>query len=89
MMQNGRWLGFWLCLAGLGWGLPVGAAVNSALEMQVERYIKGLRASGRIAASERTAWVVHDFSAGEKLVSINEGAAGAGSTDGQGEIGAW
>lgn len=75
MMENGRWIGFWLCLAWLGWGLPVGAAVNSALEMQVERYVKGLRASGRISASERTAWVVHDFSSGQKLVSINEGAA--------------
>jgi hypothetical protein len=47
-------------------------AANSALEMQIETYIKGLRSKGTLSANQRTAWVVHDLSTQTKLVSINE-----------------
>ena len=46
--------------------------IDSELEAQIERYIKGLRARGSIRSSERTAWVVQDLTSGRKLVSINE-----------------
>lgn len=46
--------------------------IDSELEAQVERYIKGLRARGSIRGNERTAWVVYDFTTQTKLVSINE-----------------
>ena len=42
------------------------------LESAVEAYIKRLRSKGKIAADERTAWSVYDFTTGEKLVDINE-----------------
>lgn len=42
------------------------------LEAAVEAYIDRLRREGRIRDDERTAWSVYDFTAGEKLVSINE-----------------
>ncbi len=48
------------------------AAVDSELETQIERYIKSLRGKGSIYRSEKTAWVVYDFSSGKKLASINE-----------------
>lgn len=48
------------------------AAIDSPLESEIERYIKGLRSRGAIGRNERTAWVVYDFTRGEKLVSINE-----------------
>ena len=48
------------------------ATIDSELEAQIERYIKGLRARGVIRGNERTAWLVYDFSTGTKLVSINE-----------------
>ncbi|MBT6274879.1 MAG: serine hydrolase, partial [Chromatiales bacterium] len=43
-----------------------------AIEQAIERHIKKLRAQGRIARDERTAWSVYDFSSGKKLVTINE-----------------
>lgn len=46
--------------------------IDSELEAQIERYIKGLRARGSIRSSERTAWVVQDLTSGHKLASINE-----------------
>ena len=46
--------------------------IDSELEAQIERYIKGLRARGSIRSSERTAWVVQDLTSGRKLASINE-----------------
>lgn len=48
------------------------AEIDSRLELEVERYIKGLRKSGKIRSDERTAWSVYDFKNGKKLVSINE-----------------
>ena len=42
------------------------------LEVAVEDYISRLRREGKIKDDERTAWSVYDFTAGEKLVSINE-----------------
>lgn len=42
------------------------------LEAAVTRYIAHLRSNGRLAADERTAWSVHDFTSGERLVAINE-----------------
>lgn len=50
------------------------AAIDSPLEAEIEGYIKSLRAQGRISRNERTAWLVHDFTTGQKLVSINENA---------------
>ena len=50
------------------------AAIESPLESEIESYIKSLRRSGSIRSSERTAWLVHDFTSGRKLVSINENA---------------
>jgi beta-lactamase class A len=55
---------------------PVPAAVSSAaatsIEKEIEDYIKSLRRRGSVKPDERTAWLVYDFSSGEKLVSINE-----------------
>ena len=45
---------------------------KASLEAAVERHVKSLRRKGKIAADERTAWSVYDFTTGEKLVSINE-----------------
>ena len=42
------------------------------LEAAIESYIDRLRREGRIEDDERTAWSVYDFTADEKLVSINE-----------------
>jgi beta-lactamase class A len=42
------------------------------LDALIEEHIKELRRSGALAADERTAWSVFDFTTGEKLVSINE-----------------
>ncbi len=42
------------------------------LEAAVARYITQMRHSGQLAPDERTAWSVHDFTTGERLVSINE-----------------
>ena len=50
------------------------AAIESPLESQIESYVKGLRRSGAIRSTEHTAWLVHDFTTGQKLVSINENA---------------
>lgn len=48
------------------------AGLDSELESQIENYIKSLRSRGAIRGDERTAWVVYDFSSGQKLASINE-----------------
>ncbi|MCR4310145.1 MAG: class A beta-lactamase-related serine hydrolase [Deltaproteobacteria bacterium] len=42
------------------------------LQVAVEEYIRRLRREGKIKDDERTAWSVYDFTADEKLVSINE-----------------
>jgi beta-lactamase class A len=42
------------------------------LQAAVEDYIGLLRREGKIKDDERSAWSVYDFTAGEKLVSINE-----------------
>lgn len=51
---------------------PAKAAALSALGDKVESYIKGLRRRRVVQSDERTAWVVYDFTTGEKVVSINE-----------------
>ena len=43
------------------------------LNTTVERYIAHLRQTGRIAANERTAWLVYDFTSRRFLVTINAG----------------
>ncbi|MBI3299673.1 MAG: serine hydrolase [Elusimicrobia bacterium] len=53
-------------------GEPAGIVQRRALEALVEMRVKELRRRGRIAADERTAWTVYDFTTGEQLVSINE-----------------
>lgn len=55
--------------------LPVNssnAAASSALEGEIETYIKSLRGKGQILGSERTAWLVYDLTSGKKLAAINE-----------------
>jgi beta-lactamase class A len=47
-------------------------AVDSRLESEVDRYIKQLRARGRLAKTERTSFVVYDVTQQKKIVSINE-----------------
>lgn len=42
------------------------------LQAAVEDYISRLRREGKIKADERIGWSVYDFTAGEKIVSINE-----------------
>jgi beta-lactamase class A len=49
-----------------------GSLETADLEAEVEAYINRLRLEGKIKDDERTAWSVYDFTAGEKLVSINE-----------------
>jgi beta-lactamase class A len=51
---------------------PPKARRVSILEQAIEKHIKALRRSGKIAADERTGWSVYDFTTKEKLVSINE-----------------
>ncbi len=46
--------------------------IDSPLEATFEVYIKGHRKRYRLAATERTSFVVYDITKGEKLVSINE-----------------
>ena len=48
-------------------------AVNdTSLGIQVEAFIKSLRARGSIRSSERTAWAAYDLTSGTRLLSINE-----------------
>lgn len=51
------------------------AATGSALEGEIETYIKSLRGKGQILGQERTAWLVYDFTSGKTLASINENAS--------------
>jgi beta-lactamase class A len=55
-----------------GQAAPAMAAGELPLEYQTNAYIKRLRRAGRIPPDEHTAWSVYDFTAGQKLVSINE-----------------
>lgn len=61
--------------AGLLLGAPSFAAADSRqrpLQSKVADLLARLRAEGMLAAGERTSWCVYDFTAGKKLVSINE-----------------
>ncbi len=61
--------------AGLLLGSPsFAAAGQGSLQSQVADLLQRLRSSGSISAGERTSWCVYDFTAGKKLVSINEDA---------------
>tara|TARA_R110002096_G_scaffold42893_25_gene115405 strand:- start:3960 stop:4838 length:879 start_codon:yes stop_codon:yes gene_type:complete len=54
---------------------PIGsfaAGLDRELEGQIEGYIKSLRGKGAVSPNERTAWLVYDFTSGQKLASINE-----------------
>ncbi len=46
--------------------------IRAPLQQQIEEYIRSLRGRGKLAAHEKTAWVVYDLTANQKLVSINE-----------------
>ena len=61
-------------LGAVGISLPHLASTQEAhpLELRIEDYISRLRDSGDIASDENTSWSVYDFTADEKLVSINE-----------------
>lgn len=68
------WAFLFPCLfAGVGF-LKAADEVANDLGHQIERYIKSLRADGKIRPSERTAWVVYDLTTETKLASINEDA---------------
>lgn len=61
--------------AGLLLGAPSFAAADTRqrpLQSKVADLLGRLRAQGLLAAGERTSWCVYDFTAGKKLVSINE-----------------
>ena len=61
--------------AGLLLGAPSFAAADFSqrpLQSKVADLLGRLRAEGLLAANERTSWCVYDFTAGKKLVSINE-----------------
>ena len=55
-------------------GLPAlaEAAQRSTLQAQLAALVKRQRARGEIRPDERTSWSIYDFTAREKLVSINE-----------------
>jgi len=55
-----------------GWRETGNTPEEPDLEAAIEAYIGRLRREGRIRDDERTAWSVYDFTADEKLVSINE-----------------
>ncbi|MDF1658298.1 MAG: serine hydrolase [Verrucomicrobiales bacterium] len=48
------------------------ATASTALEGEIEQYIKGLRGKGIIRSDEKTAWLVYDFTSGSKVATINE-----------------
>jgi beta-lactamase class A len=73
--------GFLEALAAVSAGLLIGAprfaaadAYRTPLQSQVIDLLARLRATGAIAPGERSSWCVYDFTAGKKLVSINEDA---------------
>jgi beta-lactamase class A len=61
--------------AGLLLGAPTFAVAGASrypLQTQVADLLRRLQMEGSIAPKERTSWCVYDFTAGKKLVSINE-----------------
>ena len=46
--------------------------IDSNLEADIDRYIKGLRFRGVLASTDRTSFVVYDVTKQKKVVSINE-----------------
>lgn len=44
---------------------------GSSMEMKVEKYIKGLRRSGKLQGNEKTSWVIYDLKRDVTLVDIN------------------
>ena len=56
----------------LGINSVLAAATQSNLQNRIDSYIKNLRRRGVIGTDERTAWSLYDFTAKQKLVSINE-----------------
>ena len=51
------------------------AGTGTALEAEIESYVKSLRRKGSIRGDERTAWVVYDITSNTKLASINENSS--------------
>ena len=47
------------------------ALEDTTLEAQIDAYVKKERRSGRVAADERTSWLVYDVEAERSLVTIN------------------
>lgn len=78
LLPNSRPLQFILPLLAvtmvLASGTPASGATNTSLEAEIEGYVKSLRSKGLIRSNERTAWLVYDFTSGQKLASINENA---------------
>ena len=52
--------------------VDVSCGATSDLEVEIEEYVKSLRAKKMIRGDERTAWLVYDLTSGKKLASINE-----------------
>ena len=47
-------------------------SASSQMQLEVEAYIKGLREAGALTSSEKTSWIVYDFTRRDKPVSINQ-----------------
>ena len=58
-------------MLGLGAALPLSAHAATPLEQAINERVQQLRAEGRLASDERTAWLVHDLVANRPLAQIN------------------
>lgn len=47
--------------------------ISNDLSTAIQRYVADQRRTGRLAANERSAWLVYDFTSGRYLVTINAG----------------
>ncbi len=50
------------------------SSISNDLNVTIQRYLTRQRRAGRIAANERSAWLVYDFTSGRYLAAINAGA---------------
>ena len=61
-----------LAAVGLCSAFPSLSAGIADLQSKVNAYVQGLRSTGKLTPDEQTSWSDYDFTAGSKLVSINE-----------------
>lgn len=48
-----------------------GRADDGPLSTKIDSHIKSLRAQGKLRGTERTAWIVYDFTSGREIANIN------------------